>query len=30
MEKKGDAGAAALNGGKRKGIALPSWQTGQP
>ena len=30
MEKKGDAGATALNGGKRKGTTLPSWQTGQP
>ena len=28
-KKKGDAGATALNRGKRKGTALPSWQTGQ-
>ena len=28
--KKGDAGAAALNGRKRKRTVLPSWQTDRP
>ena len=28
--KNGDAGTAALCGGKRKRTVLPSWQTGRP